>query len=312
MKYSSIRFYSLFLVFLFVSVGLKAQKTNTNKDTTSVARNVISIGDISEESEKLAQRLIKLKSTLDASRRIAEIDSIIEVSTPEIMDLVDSLIISKEDVSLRDLKVRKVEWTNYKSLLSQYQDVVKNRSEDISKIINDLYYDLNRWEVTKKELEERSESRDVSESIDGIIQALEGMTKTAHTRLDVIFLSQRKITDLVLIVDEEISNIEYAENQKRKDYFALDSAPIWEANKTKMSTDSIAPATLSTSSLIFEGIKQNRKQFLDFFHINTKTFFLQVIFLVLLLGFLLAANNKLKKNILTLKGPLEIQARTIL
>ena len=312
MKYSSIRFYSLFLVFLFVSVGLKAQKTNTNKDTTSVARNVISIGDISEESEKLAQRLIKLKSTLDASRRIAEIDSIIEVSTPEIMDLVDSLIISKEDVSLRDLKVRKVEWTNYKSLLSQYQDVVKNRSEDISKIINDLYYDLNRWEVTKKELEERSESRDVSESIDGIIQALEGMTKTAHTRLDVIFLSQRKITDLVLIVDEEISNIEYAENQKRKDYFAQDSAPIWEANKTKMSTDSIAPATLSTSSLIFEGIKQNRKQFLDFFHINTKTFFLQVIFLVLLLGFLLAANNKLKKNILTLKGPIEIQARTIL
>ncbi len=129
--------------------------------------------------------------------------------------------LKKRRCYLRDLKVRKVEWTNYDSSLKQYQRVVKDRAEEVSKIINDLYYDLNRWELTKKELEERTESKDVSESIDGIVKILEGTMKSAHTRLDTIFLTQRKITDLVLIIDEEIANIEYAENQRRKDYFNL-------------------------------------------------------------------------------------------
>lgn len=312
MKYLFDKFPFVLFVSLCILTGVNAQESKAVKDSISVANKSISIGDISEESEKLGQRLLKLKNTLDASIRIAEIDSIVEASTPQILELVDSIIAIKEDVTLRDLKVRKVEWTNYGSSLKQYQGVVKNRSEEISKIINDLYYDLNRWELTKKELEERSENKDVSKSIDEVIKALEDIMKSAHTRLDTIFLTQKKITDLILIIDEEISNIEFAEGQRRKDYFVLDHAPIWEGGKSMVSNDSIEPATLSSATLIIEGIKQNRNQFLDFFHLNIKTFVLQIIFLIFLLGFLIAANRKLKKNILTLKNPVEIQARTIL
>ncbi len=312
MKYRFAKVHFVLLLFLFSYAFVNAQESKTSIDSIAVSQESISIGDISEESEKLGQRLLKLKSTLDASRRITEIDSIVEIATPQILELVDSVLFKKEDVTLRDLKVRKVEWTNYDSSLKQYQSVVKDRAEEVSKIINDLYYDLNRWELTKKELEERSESKDVSESIDDIIETLEGMMKSAHTRLDTIFLTQRKITDLVLIIDEEIANIEYAENQRRKDYFVLDSAPIWEGNKSNINNDSIAPAELSSITLIKQGIEQNKNQFLDFFHLNTKIFVLQIIFLILLLGFLIAANNKLKKNILTLKNPIELQAKTIL
>lgn len=309
MKFKSLKFYCLFL-FVLLGIGLRAQEVKI--DSTSVSNESIAIGDISEESEKLGQRILKLKSTLDASRRIAEIDSIVEVATPQILELVDSVLLKKEDVTLRDLKVRKVEWTNYDSSLKQYQRVVKDRAEEVSKIINDLYYDLNRWELTKKELEERTESKDVSESIDGIVKILEGTMKSAHTRLDTIFLTQRKITDLVLIIDEEIANIEYAENQRRKDYFILDSAPIWEGNKKIMVNDSIAPESLSTHTLIYNGIKQNKKQFMNFFNLNIKIVVLQIVFLILLLSFLIIANRKWKRDILSLKNPIEIQANTIL
>ena len=298
MKYPSIRFYYIFLFFLFVSFGLKAQDAETKTDSTSVSNESIAIGDISEESEKLGQQVSKLKSALDASSRISEIDSIVEASAPKILSLVDSVFLNREDVTLRDLKVRKVEWTNYKSILSEYQSVIKKRSEEISKIINDVFYDINRWELTKNELANRTESKDMEESFNKAILVLEDIMTMAHTRLDSVFITQKKITELVLVIDEEISNIEFAENQRRKDYFVFDSSPIWEKNEKIMIGDSIAAETISSYSLISEGVNENKTQFLDFFHLNIKTFILQVIFLILFMAFLIIANIKWKNGTL--------------
>ena len=136
--------------------------------------------------------------------------------------------------------------------------------------------------------------------------------KSAHSRLDGLFITQKKFTELVLIIDKEISNIEFAENQRRKDYFVFDRNPIWEKSDKIMVGDSIAAETLSSYTLIVDGVEQNKKQFLDFFHLNVKTFILQVVFLILFLAFLLIANSKWKKNILSLRNPIEIQAKTIL
>lgn len=312
MKHRSIRIFYFLSLFLLISASLNAQDAETKTDSTSISNESIAIGDISEESEKLGQQVSKLKSALDAKNRILEIDSIVEVAAPQILELVDSAFLNRDDVTLRDLKVRKVEWTNYKSILSEYQSVIKNRSEEISKIINDVFYDINRWELTKKELANRTESKDMEDSFNKAILALEEIMTMAHTRLDSVFITQKKITELVLVIDEEISNIEFAENQRRKDYFVFDSNPIWEKNEKIMIGDSIAAETISSYSLISEGVHQNKTQFLDFYDINIKTFILQVIFLILFMAFLIIANIKWKKNILSLKNPIEIQAKTIL
>ena len=312
MKYLSIRFYYFFLFFLFVSFGLKAQDLSTKIDSTSISKELIGIGDISDASEKLGQQLQKLKGALDQSQRILEIDSIVTTKTPEIIKLVDSVFLKREDVTLRDLKVRKVEWTNYKTILNEYQKTIKNRSEEISKIINDVFYDLNRWELTKERLAGISESKDMEESLDKGISALQDLMKSAHLRLDKIFITQKKITELILVIDEEISNIEFAENQRRKDYFVFDSKPIWGKSKKLVIGDSIAAESPSSYSLIYEGVKQNKTQFIDFFNLNVKTFILQVVFLFLLMGFLIIANIRWNINNHSLKNPIEIQAKTIL
>ncbi len=312
MTYSSSRFYYFLLFFLFVSFGSKAQETSTKTDSTSISKESIGIGDISEESEILGQQLLELKGALDQSRRILEIDSIVTTKTPEILKLVDSVFLKREDVSLRDLKVRKVEWTNYKTILSEYQNTIKNRSEEISKIINDVFYDLNRWELTKEKLAGISDSKDIEESLDKAISALQNLIKSAHLRLDKVFTTQKNITELVLVIDAEISNIEFAENQRRKAYFVFDSKPIWGKTEKLMIGDSTAAESPSSYALIYKGIKQNRTQFLDFFHLNIKTFIFQIVFLILLMAFLIIANIKWKKNILLLSNPIEIQAKTIL
>ncbi|MDN3641591.1 mechanosensitive ion channel [Lutimonas halocynthiae] len=312
MKSQSIRIFYFLSLSLFLSFGLYAQDVETKTDSTSVSSEAIAIGDISEESEKLGQQVSKLKSALDAKNRILEIDSIVDVAGPKILQLVDSAFLNREDVTLRDLKVRKVEWTNYKSVLSEYQGVIKNRSEEISKIINDVFYDINRWELTKAELANRSESKDMEDSFNKAIVVLEEIMSIAHLRLDSVFITQKKITELVLIIDEEISNIEFAENQRRKDYFVFDSKPIWQKGEKLMIGDSIATESISSYSLIYKGVKENKTQFLDFFHLNIKTFIFQIVFLILFMAFLIIANAKWKKNILSLKNPIEIQAKTIL
>ncbi len=312
MKYPSIRFYYFFLIYLFVSFGLNAQDTSTKTDSTSISKESIGIGDISEESEKLGQQVLKLKGALDQSRRILDIDSIVTASTPEILKLVDSAFLKRVDVTLRDLKVRKVECNNYKTILDEYQNTIKNRSEEVGKIINEVFFDLNRWEQTKKKLADISESKNMEESLDEGISALQDLMNSAHLRLDKIFITQKKITELVLVIDEEISNIEFAVNQRRKDYFAFDSKPIWGKSKKIVIGDSIVAESPSSYSLIYKGVKQNKTQFLDFFHLNIKTFILQIVFLILLMAFLIIANIKWNKNILLLKDPIEVQAKTIL
>jgi small-conductance mechanosensitive channel len=312
MKYPSILFNYFFSILLFVSFSLNAQDNLTKTDSTSITKESIGIGDISEESVQLGQELLKLEGALEQSQRILEIDSLVTIKTPEILKLVDSVLLKRKDVTLRDLKVRKVEWTNYKSILNEYQNTIKNRSEEISKIINDVFYDLNRWKLTKERLADLSESKDMEESLDKAISALENLTKSAHLRLDKVFFTQKKITKLVLVIDKEISNIEFAENQRRKDYFIFDSKPIWGKSNKLMIGDSIVNESVSSYSLIYKGVKQNKTQFLEFFRLNIKTFILQIVFLFLLMAFLITANIKWKKNILALKIPIEIQAKNIL
>jgi hypothetical protein len=156
--------------------------------------------------------------------------------------------------------------------LNEYQNTIKNRAEDVGKIINDVLFDLNRWELTKEKLANLTESKGMEESLDKGISALQDLMKSAHLRLDKVFTTQKKITELILVIDEEISNIEFAENQRRKDYFVFDSKPIWGKSKKLVMEDGISSETPSSSFLISEGVKQNSvSKFLSFKYKNIYT-----------------------------------------
>ena len=312
MKSQQLSLCFLFLFIFFFSSSTQAQNEESKKDSSKVAVTAVAMGDISEESEALGLRLLKLKTTLIQSERIVEIDSIVEASTPVILKLVDSNFLKREDVTLRDLKVRKVEWGNYKTVLYEYQGIVKNRSEDLSFIINDLFDEIMKWELTKKELEGQFESKDISDGFDQNIEVLKETMRLAQSRSDKVFITQKKITDLVLIIDEEIANIELAELKRQKDYFVLDNDPIWKSGASAgMERDSLSLIGNSTD-LIAEGLKQNRQQFIGFFKLNIKTAIFQFGFLIIFFVLLIIANIKWKKRVLSIKTRLEEEAKIVL
>ena len=136
--------------------------------------------------------------------------------------------------------------------------------------------------------------------------------RLAQSRSDKVFITQKKITDLVLIIDEEIANIELAELKRQKDYFVLDNDPIWKSGASAgMERDSLSLIGNSTD-LIAEGLKQNRQQFIGFFKLNIKTAIFQFGFLIIFFVLLIIANIKWKKRVLSIKTRLEEEAKIVL
>ena len=301
------------IVFLFFIQGHAQEAKSVSPDSLSVSSRAITIAEIPEESERLGQRLIKLNSILAKKKEIAEIDSIIVPFGQEILVKNDTNSLDLNELTLRDLRVMKVEWNNFKSTLIGYQEITKDRTEDISKITNELFSEIGKWEKTKKEMSSRSEAAEIYDGLDQVIQTLEGTMKLAHRRLDSVFLTQKNVTELVFVVDHQIARIEDGERSKQRDYFVFDSPPIWNLNQTIfIGKDSISSQELSTHQLILAGLIKNKGQFSDFVKLNIKTVALQLAFLLLLFVFLVIVGKKWKKGLDELTNPIEIQAKVLL
>ena len=67
-----------FLVFFTTSV-FSQESANTSVDSVQVKEKIIAAENISSETEKLGERLLKLRKILEPSKSISEIDSILKV-----------------------------------------------------------------------------------------------------------------------------------------------------------------------------------------------------------------------------------------
>ncbi len=305
----------LFFVFLFFLPfgSLSQEKDTPATDSTQVVDITIKINDIPEETERLGLRIIKLKEILKPSTNISEVDSLLVATSLHINNKKDSLYVQLEDITRRELKVRKVEWINYRTRLKGYQDILKSRTDDVSGINDEIVQEILKWDKTKEKLVSNSESKDIYKGLDQVIGTLQEVIGMVHTRLDSIFIVQNGLTEIVLIVDEVISEIDIVELQMQKDYFAFDSQPIWVSKSigTK-ETDSLNTAKPSTKELILKGIKENKIQLQEFISLNSKPFIAQIIFILSLLFLMIRVNKNWKSNINELSNPVEIQSKIVL
>lgn len=306
----------LFLLF-FVSEVRSQDKNDKSVDSTHVGIRSISISDISDESEKLSQRIIRLRKILKPSTEISKVDSLLSTISKEVKHKKDSLLQDLKHLSSRVLKVNKAEWNNYHNLLKKYQEVLKDRSEEISEVSNELTKEVERWEETQVILEKNEASSDVYNGLDKIIASLKEVRKIALTRLDDIFIKQKKLTELVLTIDDTILEIDLAEQQLKKNYFVFDSKPIW------ISTDigfAEIDSTGTTKAKVVAGpvdqiiikLKENENQLKEFIRINSNVVIFQVAFLISLFIVFFRLNINWEKRAKKKLTPIEKQTKTIL
>ncbi len=301
------------LLFFIPGTLFAQNEAPVKKDSVKVESQTLDILEIPEESERLGQRIFKLKEVLEKSADIAKIDSALVGFSEEIQKNNDTAPLNLEELTLRDLKVKSVKWSNFKSTLGSYRSTTKDRSEEISKITNELYTEINVWKNTKNEIESRTEESDIFNGIDDILMTLEQTMKIAHSRLDSVFVTQKNVTNLVLIVDEQLARIERGQKIKQRDYFVIDSPPIWDLDKSLgVVLESLPAEELSTYELISIGLRENRFQLVEFIKLNARTFGIQIGFMLLLFVFLSVFNARWKTDISDLSSPVEIRARVTL
>ncbi|MCF6224591.1 MAG: mechanosensitive ion channel [Flavobacteriaceae bacterium] len=306
-------YFFILSTFLYV-VGIQAQNKNIKKpDSIQVVNKAIAIENISDETEKLSQRIIQLRKILLPSKDISEVDSLLSATTSEINIKRDSLIKSLELKNRRLLKVDKVTWENYRSKIKSYQKTIKDRTENITEINDEIISELKKWEQTKEQFTSSNESKDLFNNLDLAITTLQEILDATHERLDYIYNIQKKLTDIILIIDEVIVEIELVELQMRKDYFVFDSKPIWESNDVNTtSLDTLNTLPIDKTNPIWLGIQENKKQIKDFVSLNVKILIFQIIFILILFILIVRVNIKWKENISKLTNPIEKQAKIVL
>ncbi|MCK4562589.1 MAG: hypothetical protein KAT78_06760, partial [Flavobacteriaceae bacterium] len=174
--YKSIFLFFLFTVLLFFRVHAQGKDTQIT-NSTQVVESVILIENISDESEKLSQRIIKLREILKPSTEIKEVDSLLNVVSIAVISKKDSLLEKINNLTRRDLKVSDIEWKNYYSEVEKAQETLKNRTEEISKINDEINLELIKWKNTKEKLISTSDSKDVYNSLDLIINTLKEISQ---------------------------------------------------------------------------------------------------------------------------------------
>ena len=271
-----------FLVFsFFIVFGVQAQEEQAqDTEKEKVESKAISLDKIPDESEKIGKRIIDLREILSPNTKISEVDSILQNIYSEVNLKKDSLLDQLENYDRRELSSLKVKWNNYYTILKGYQDVLKERTENVSKINDELIEELLKWEQTKEVLTTGTESKDVYNSLDAIILTLQEVIQLALERLENVFIIQKNLTELVLTMDGMITEISLAEQQLQRDYFIFDSEPLWKIGTTDSVTkDTIHDETELESKIISSHFGKNIKQLKDFLQINRKTFVFQIIFL---------------------------------
>ncbi|MDC9723993.1 MAG: hypothetical protein PSN34_14640 [Urechidicola sp.] len=296
---------------LFFSFSLYSQDESSDETKKeSVEKSAFAINDISEESERVNQQLSGYKDVLIPSGTVTEVDSLLAIRFEEINIYKDSLLLELETVSRRDLKVKKVKWQNYRSDLKGYQIKINARIQEVSEVSDKIVVETSKWKFTKDELTKNINSNSVFENIDGIVESLSEVLEMATFRLKAIYTIDNKLTEIILINDEILAKLDDVELSFKKDYFIVDSNPIWKK------ADSITRLEVANSKIkkkgFIEQLKVNKKAIFEFYTANIKVAIVQVSFILLI--FLLLMNVK-KRWIVKLKdlsNPVEIQSKIIL
>jgi small-conductance mechanosensitive channel len=309
------QFSLLLLMILFGSIVLVAQEQELEKpDSISVAEG-LSIEQISGETETLRQRLSNLKEVLKPSMQTTEVDSILDTAYIEINTKRDSLLVELESISRRELRNREILWKNYRKQLKKLQETLNDRTSDITDVNDELVGELEKWKATKDRLTSSSESPEVFGSLDTVIVTLDELITIAQSRLDSVFTIQTRLTELILVVDETMSEMKRVGEQMKLEYFTLDSPPMWamgNSDTTQLDSVQIASTVVPVEKSLWYKISKDGEHFIDFIVQNIGTILIQLMFIVLIVFMITKMRRKWDFFEFEINNPVDIQADLIL
>lgn len=267
--------YTLLFIFLFSFGYSQSTSEDAVSDSSSIEIQTIDISEINSETEKLSERFSAINKVLQPNSKIISIDSTIKfmygnVSVEQEKSLNDTL-----ELTYRKLETEIRRWEVFKDKIKSYNEIVKGRSDELQEISNELFQYLAIWDATRIEAEERELSKDVIESIDGVKNSINDIILINNQRSDSLFVIQKKITEVILIIDDVKNELQLRESSLRGGYFVIDSPDIWHAKDTTIETTYI-------KEVFIKGVKKDKEVIVLYIKENIPVFIMQLLMFLLL------------------------------
>lgn len=274
--------------FLFIISFLSAQTADGEIviDSTKAELKIIEISEISNETERLNERFSELNSVLKKDKRIVSIDSVLAEVDENIQTHLEYLSSDSVLNTYRRTESEIRKWKVLKERVYAYKETVNERSDELNKISTELYEYLEIWGITKEESITRELNEEIIASIESVMSSIESMIQMDVSRSDSVFLLQKKITGIVILIDDVILQLNQREKELRKGYFIIDSPPIWQAKDS----------TASRSYVITQfkrGLKDDKDILEIYVFDNIPTLVFQILYFLLLLGGMMILRRKL-------------------
>lgn len=301
-----LKFYFLTFLFILSTFQINAQEEKeVQTETQEKANEILSIDDISNETERLGLRILNLKTILKQSTKVKEVDSLVAIVSSNINSQKKVVFENLKTIDSKELETTKLIWKNYYSVLKEYQATLKNRTEKVSEVNDEMVEEIAKWEKTKEKISSKSNSEDVKKSLNEVISKLQDVMNIALDRLDNIFLIQSKLTELVLVVDEVNNEILNVENEIKKDYFTIDAKPLWNLTSKNDISNKNNNIKITT---VKEDLTSNLKQLKEFLLFKKSELISQIVSILLLFFLLTSIKRKSNTNSLIKTIPLEKEA----
>jgi len=296
----------LFYIFLFsfLSNFLLAQsETQTAIDSNKVEVLGIEFNEIANETERLNGRFSEIGKILLKNDRLPKIDSALVGITLKVEEQRDLTLIDSVDNSYREIETKLRKWLLLKKEIDGYKGIVRNRLDELQEISKELFDYLEVWDLTRKEAIKREVSTDVIASIDSIAFTLQSIIDENNIRVDSVFIIQKNITNIILIIDDMVSELKLREQQLKRGYFVIDSPPIWNAkdslyySQQALQSDTISMARLYIND-IKEGLNSDKEIFIEYLKSNIPSLLFQLItFILLFIGIIILRKKELGRQL---------------
>ena len=276
-----------FLLILSIGTGRVFSQDESEIETDSIKTEdiIIPVSEITTYTEEVSARFLELREQVLPSSELVHLDSILD-STLVLLNFERQLVYSDTtDLSYRALEFSLKKWQGYEKKLGKVQNTLKDRADDLQEVSDELNEYNSIWQSTKESVLEHDASKEVVESIEDVIASINTIIIETNGQSDSLFIIQKSLTELALIIDEVIHEILAREKNLQSSYFAIESAPIWGA-KDSLSSNSIVLATA------LKALRDDKDVIQFYMKNNLQPLFLQLIVLIAFLVLLFYLRRK--------------------
>jgi potassium-dependent mechanosensitive channel len=274
--------YSLVLFFLIYSLNCFSQKSvndiliDPRGDTIYVKS--IALSEITSNIEISYEKIKKIDETLKTDVQLVDFDSVFGATKKDI-DSSKIDLHTKNFISIYELDYEIKLWQAYSKKLELWKTIINEKLKQVENKTFEFNVLLSRWKLTIIQAKAGQVPANVLSSVNDLLKELKTTSEQLNDKQTELLRRQNKVTELRIVVDDEITYLNDTKKTIQSDYFRTDSYPLWRAADSTLNI-------VHLRTLISDSYRQNVRQLNNFYQKNRRAVVVHFfILLALWLGF---------------------------